>query len=92
MPDTMQTVTASELIVGDMVDLSPGEFFREGQPEGSALIDYEYGIVGEITPENPGCILVSFENVGAAGYAPDHVFNIVSRDQLGAAWFARFQD
>jgi hypothetical protein len=88
MPDTMQSVTASELIVGDLVDLEPGEFFH-GDPD---LTGYQYGMVAEIARETPDVVAVEFADFGAAGYSPDHVFNIVPRDSLGAAWYTRFAD
>jgi hypothetical protein len=88
MPDTMQAVTASELIVGDLVDLEGGEFFH-GDPD---LTGYQYGEVSEIARESQDVVAVEFADFGVAGYSPGHVFNIVSRDQLGAAWFTRFAD
>jgi hypothetical protein len=84
------TLKASELKLGDMVDLAEGEFFQSGDPDAPSPIHYELGVVDEIVHDSADCIAISFENIGVAGYAPDHPFKVQRRELAPDGWYERY--
>jgi len=80
-PDEI-AVQVKDLREGDLVDLEGDEFFGD-----NVSVVFEYGEVAEIIRETDSCIVVGFEGIGTAGYAPDHVMimkrRVVDTDEQG---------
>jgi hypothetical protein len=74
-PDTVP-VKVRDLRVGDMVDLQDPASHLSHEP----LAEFEYGVVGEIDADREApLIIVEFENIGTAAYAPDDFLFMVRR-------------
>lgn len=71
-------VPASDLIVGDIVDLYADPFADPDAPYGanSLWFDSEYVQVVEVTRETDDCVAVGFEGFDLVGFPPDHRLTI----------------
>lgn len=58
--------SAGDLLPGDMVDLESCPHLKN-----EPLAEFEYGEVVSVVRESPDCVVVSYEGISAAGYAPD---------------------
>lgn len=91
--DEMMEVKATDLRPGDMVDLEHAEFFHGDDPDAPDPTESELGIVVEVNhDEMPYVLVIEFENIGTAGYAPDHVFTMKKRELAPAGWYEKYAD
>lgn len=72
--DDYEKVKASEIKVGDLVDIAKGPHFKD-----HPSAEFELAEVIEIAQESPDCICIEYTNVGAAGYDPDQILTIRKR-------------